>query len=136
MLKVINSPMRWQNHVHGTFMITFQKRTKNCKVLQIFYFLKLSKLISYLIASMTFSSVNFSNENDEVFRRPFNLYSRKFSLIKSFDSSKVIFESPLIFVKNLLKALATSADSETDDLLMWSMIGSICKIGSMGSICY
>jgi hypothetical protein len=30
------------------------------------------QLSSDLIASMTFSSVNFSNENDEIFRRPFH----------------------------------------------------------------
>jgi hypothetical protein len=78
------------------------------------------QLSSDLIASITFSSVNFSNENNEVFKRPFYLYSRNFSLIKSFDSSKVIFESPLILEKNSLKALATSTGSETGDLLMGS----------------
>jgi hypothetical protein len=44
---------------------------------------------------MTFSIVNFSNENNKVFKRRINFYSRNILLIKSFDSSKVIFESPL-----------------------------------------
>jgi len=67
---------------------------------------------------MLFSSVNFSNENNKAFKRPINFYSRNILLVKSFYSSEVIFESLLIFVKNLLKALATSADSETYQLLM------------------
>ena len=42
--------------------------------------------------------------------------------MKSFEASKVRFESPFMFVKNSLKAFATSAGSETGDLLMGSMI--------------
>jgi hypothetical protein len=45
--------------------------------------------------------------------------------MKSFDSSKVRFESPFMFVKKSLNAFATSAGSETGSLLIGSMIFEI-----------
>ena len=48
--------------------------------------------------------------------------------MKSFESSKGRFESPFMFVKNSLKALATSAGSETGNLLMGSKIFEITGV--------
>jgi hypothetical protein len=68
---------------------------------------------------MLFSSVNFSNEITKLLKDLLTfIHETYILLVESFYSPKVIFESPLIFVKNLLKALATSSDSETDQLLM------------------
>ena len=81
-------------------MVLSSLRFKNERKTLNGYF-KIVVIVSYLIASMAFSSVNFSNENNKDFKRPINLYSRNFLFIKTFDSSKIIFKSPLMFEKNL-----------------------------------
>ena len=87
------------------FMVRSCLRFKNERKTVKFYkysIFKIVVIVSYFkIASMAFSSVNFSNENNKDFKRPINLYSRNFLFIKTFDSSKIIFKSPLMFEKNL-----------------------------------
>ena len=80
--------------------LRFKNERKTVKFYKYSIF-KIDVIVSYLIASMAFSSVNFSNENNKVFKRPINLYSQNFLFIKTFDSSKIIFKSPLMFEKNL-----------------------------------